>query len=100
MIGGKTYSLLCNLLSAVLPKKKDFAALATELKNHFEPKKVVIVERFNFYWRNQQVGESITTYVAELRRLATDCAFNAHLTEVLCDKFMCGYVAKLLNNAC
>ena len=90
VIGGKTYSLLRNLLSPALPKEKDFAALATELKNHFEPKKVVIVERFNFYRRNQQVGESIATYVAELRRLATDCAFNAHLTEALRDKFVCG----------
>ena len=90
MIGGKTYSLLRNLLSPALPKDKDFAALTTELKNHFEPKKVIIVERFNFYRRNQQVGESIATYVAELRRLATDCAFNAHLTEALRDKFVCG----------
>ena len=90
MIGGKTYSLLRNLLSPTLPKDKDFAALTTELKIHFEPKKVVIVERFNFYCRNQQVGESIATYVAELRRLATDCAFNAHLTEALRDKFVCG----------
>ena len=29
-------------------------------------------------------------YVAELRKLATDCAFNVHLTEVLRDKFVCG----------
>ena len=55
---------------------------------------MVIVERFNFYWCNQQVGESITTYVAELQRLATDCAFNAHLTEALRDKFVCGLHSK------
>ena len=90
VLGGKTYSLLRNLLSPALPKDKNFAELVTELKNHFKPKKVVIVERFNFYRRNQQVGESIATYVAELQRLATDCAFNAHLNEALRDKFMCG----------
>ena len=73
-----------------MPKEKDFATLVTELKNHFEPKKVAIVERFNFNRRSQQVGESIATYVAELRRLATDCAFNAHLTEALRNKFMSG----------
>ena len=94
MIGGKTYSLLRNLLSPTLPKEKDFAALATELKNHFEPKKVVIVKRFNFYQCNQQVGESIATHVAVLRRLATDCAFNVHLTEALHDKFVCGLCSK------
>ena len=90
VIGGKIYSLLCKLLSPALPKYKNFAALTTELKNHFEPKKAVIVERFNFYRRNQQVGESIATYVAELRRLATDCAFNVHFTKALRDKFVCG----------
>ena len=83
------YLLLSNFLYPALPKDKDFAVLAKGLKNHFEPKKVVIVERLNFYLRNKQVGESFTTYVAELRRLATDCAFNAHLTESLCDKFVC-----------
>ena len=90
VLGGKTYSLLRNLLSPALPKDKTFAELVTELKSHFEPKKVVIVERFNFYRRNQQVGETIATYVAELRRLATDCAFNAHLNDALRDKFVCG----------
>ena len=44
ILSGKTYSLLRNLLSPALPKEKDFAKLVTELKNHFEPKKVVIVE--------------------------------------------------------
>ena len=48
------------------------------------------MERFNFYHRNQQVGESIATHVTELRKLATDCAFNAHLNEALLDKFVCG----------
>ena len=89
LLGGKTYSLLCNLLSPALPKDKNFDELTAELKNHFEPKKVFIVERFNFYRRNQQVGESIATYVAKLRRSATDCAFNAHLNEALRDKFVC-----------
>ena len=28
--------------------------------------------------------------MAELRRLATDCAFNAHLNEASHDKFVCG----------
>lgn len=36
------------------------------------PKKMVIVEHFNF-------GESIATYVAELQRLTTDSAFSNHL---------------------
>jgi len=34
--------------SSALPKDKNFAKLVIELKNHFEPKKAVIVEQFNF----------------------------------------------------
>ena len=56
VLGSKTYTLLRNLLSPALPKDKDFAKLARELTSHFEPKKVVIVEQFNFYCRNQQAG--------------------------------------------
>ena len=56
------YNLLCNLVSLALPKDKSFGDLTREL-NHFEPKKVVIVERFNFYHCEQQSGESIATYV-------------------------------------
>ena len=59
VLSGKTYLLLRNLLPSALPKEKDFVELVTELKNYFEPKKVAILERFNFYRRNQQVGESL-----------------------------------------
>ena len=37
VLGGKTYALLHNLLSPALPKDKDFDALVSELKTHFEP---------------------------------------------------------------
>ena len=59
LLSGKTYLLPRNLLPPALPKEKDFAELVTELKNYFEPKKVAILERFNFYRCNQQVGESL-----------------------------------------
>ena len=57
---------------------------------HFEPKKVVITERFNFHRRNQAPDESIAKYVAELRKLTTNCDFGDYLEEVLRDHFICG----------
>ena len=59
VFGGKTYALLCSLLSPTLPKDKDFDELCCELKNHFEPKKVVIMKRSNFYCHNQEPSESM-----------------------------------------
>ena len=67
VIGVKTYSLLCDLLSPANPKDKSFAQLSEALKNHFEPKPMVIAERFTFYCRDQYPNESILEYVAELR---------------------------------
>ena len=57
--------------------------LAAELHKYYEPKKVVIAERFHFHRRSQGLGESIAEYVAELRKLTTSCAFGAYLNDVL-----------------
>ncbi len=36
------------------------------------------------------MAESVSDYVAELRRLATHCEFGEHLEEALRDRFVCG----------
>ena len=63
--------------------------MKAELKKHFEPKKVVIAKRFNFHRRNQAPDESIAEYVAELRKLTTNCDFGDYLEEALRDRFIC-----------
>ena len=35
-------------------------------------------------------GESIADFVAQLRCLATNCKFGAHLDDAMCDDFVCG----------
>ena len=90
VIGSKTYSLLRNLLAPNLPQNQAYAALMETLKKHFEPKPVVIAERFHFHRRNQAIGETISTYLAELRRLSTHCAFADYLEQALRDRLVCG----------
>ena len=34
-----------------------------------------MAERFHFYRRDQSAGETISEYIAELRRLSTHCEF-------------------------
>ncbi len=89
-IGGKTYTLLRNLLAPAVLKEKTLDEIITALKQHFEPKPIVIAERFHFHRRNQVVGESVADFVAELRRLATHCEFQTYLDEALRDRFVCG----------
>ena len=90
IIGGKNYTLLRKILSPEKPIEKSLEDLFAALKRHFEPKRVVIQERFCFYHREQAVGGTIAEYEAELRRLAMHCQFEAHLSQALRDRLVCG----------
>ena len=89
-VSGKTYSLLRNLVAPQLLKEKSFAQLKEILMAHFEPKLLVIAERFRFHQRSQQEIESFQEYVTELKRMAKHCNFRTYLNEALCDRLVCG----------
>ena len=86
-IGATVYSTLRDLLAPASPISADITKV---LKAHYEPKSLVIVERFHFHKREQSAGESIAEYIAELRRLAAKCAFAGYLDEALRGRFVCG----------
>jgi len=90
VIGGKTYALLSDLLAPAKPASKSFDELKEVLRKHYEPKPVIIAERFQFHRRNQAANETVTEYEAELRRLATHCAFGDYLSEAIRDRIVCG----------
>jgi len=66
VIGAKIYGVLRSLLAPERPQDKSYDALAQALTGHFEPKPLLIAERFYFYRCDQAPGESITDYIAEL----------------------------------
>ena len=90
VIGPKIYALLRDLLAPDKPQDKSVPDLFGTLKKHYEPKPVIIAERFRFHRQDQASGESIAEYLAELRRLATHCQFGDYLEEALRDRFVCG----------
>ena len=47
-------------------------------------------EHFRYHKRDQQENESIMVYTAEHRRLAEHGEFGAGLSDVLCDRLVCG----------
>ena len=89
-VGAQTYQLLRDLLAPANPKDSTLVDLFKQLTDHYEPKPITIAERFVFYQRNQRPQEAVTTYLAELRRLAAKCNFEAFLPEALRDRFVCG----------
>ena len=57
---------------------------------YYQPKPLVIAERFRFYQRSQNSTESVLDYAAELRRLTITCEFGDFLDSALRDRFVCG----------
>ena len=90
VIGMTHYTLLRGLVSPAKPEEKTLDELMGLLKTHYDPEPIVIAERFRFYQRNQKQGESISDYLAELRKLASRCQFRDFLGEALRDRLVCG----------
>ena len=90
VIGGMAYKIVRNLVAPASPKDKTYTELMDALSAHFSPKPLVIAERYRFHKRDQRPGESIATYVAELRRFARHCNFGTNLDDCLRDRLVCG----------
>ena len=90
IIGARAYDTLRNLLAPALPRDVSFDDLLGVLKQHYDPKPLVIAERFRFYRRSQTADETISEFVADLRRLSIKGEFKEFLDQALRDRFMCG----------
>ena len=82
VVGAATYKTLRNILSPEKPGENTYTELVEKLSRHFKPAPSEIVERFKFHSRVWRAGESIATYVAELRSLSEYCNFGATLNEI------------------
>lgn len=88
--GSKSYSLLRDLIQPRKPTDLTFVQLTTVLTNHFKPKPSVIVQRFKFHSKVRKEGQTVSVFVAELRRLTEFCAFGASLDDMIRDRLVCG----------
>ena len=89
-IGKNTFHMLRNLMAPAKLQDQSFEDIVKALLDHYEPKQLVIAERFNFNRRQQGPSESVADYVAELRRLSMKCEFGPFLDDALRDRFVCG----------
>ncbi|KRY90554.1 Transposon Tf2-9 polyprotein [Trichinella pseudospiralis] len=74
--GGAVFNLIQALISPANPNEKSFDEILFVLEEHFSRRPSEIVKRNAFYKRNQKIGESISDFVADLRRLAQGCNFS------------------------
>ncbi|PFX12679.1 Uncharacterized protein K02A2.6 [Stylophora pistillata] len=90
LIGSKTHTLLRDLHTPDKPATKSFQEIVTTVQQHLSPKPSEKAERFHFYKRIQRKGETVLTYVADLKKLATHCNFGTNLNEALREKLVGG----------
>ena len=76
VIGNETYSLLRNLLAPESPARKTVKTLSETLIEHLKPQPIIIAERCKFYCRDQSENETISEYLAQLRKLTLSCDFK------------------------
>ena len=88
--GPTTYQLICSLVSPKKPAELKFKEIAEIVQKHHDPKPSVIVQRYRFNTRYHCVGESVSTYVAELCQLSNHCDFGPSLQQMLRDILVCG----------
>lgn len=66
-IGSETYSVLKDLCTPSAPSSKTYIECVELLKSHYNPKKIVSLERFKFYKRDQKQNESFSDYVVHIK---------------------------------
>ena len=49
-----------------------------------------MVKRFRFHWRQQELGESVAAFEAELQKMASQCEFGEGSNDTLRDRLVCG----------
>ena len=72
------------------PGDKSYQDLVKVLTQHFKPVPSETVQRYKFHSQCQKPGESVATFIAELRLLAEFCNFGASLEAMLRDRVVCG----------
>lgn len=79
-IGLSTLSTLTSILSPDKPDKKPLTELKNELTNYYQPTPKALLERYKFTARKQKPGETVSQFVAELKKMAQNCKFVASTT--------------------
>ena len=72
------------------PGDKKFDELVALVQEHFTPKPSEIVQRYKFYTRTRQAGETVHQFVAALRNLSKHCNFGSTLNIMMRDRLVVG----------
>ncbi|UYV66236.1 K02A2.6-like [Cordylochernes scorpioides] len=75
---------------------ENFDLVINKFDDFCEPKKNVIFERFKFFSATQKDGETIDSFITELKGLSTSCEFESQKDSLIRDRIVYGIQDKAL----
>ena len=71
-------------------EKKDFETIIKKFKDYCQPRKNVVFERYRFWQRDQAKGESVDTWLKDIKIHASSCGFEEQRDLMLRDTLVFG----------
>lgn len=84
----ETYYTIINLIALKKPSEVDYEEIVWLVKQQFNLKLIVTVQRFKFNTRIR-AEESVAKYVEELRHIAIHCDYGDSLKDMFRDRLIC-----------
>ena len=88
-VGWEVFLKMKTLASPRPLTELDLPQIVNLMKEHYKKDTIEIAEHFKFFKRVQQEQETLTNYLAELRKLAKNCNFGGYLDTALRDQLVC-----------
>ena len=89
-IGSVAFKQLTSLIAPASVDEKTLKVLKETLQKYYGPVPSEVVQHYHFNSRNWKPGESVASYVAELRAIARHCHYGDSLLLMLRDRLVCG----------
>ncbi|KAK8784126.1 hypothetical protein V5799_009508, partial [Amblyomma americanum] len=80
LCGEQTYDTVCALIQPSTPAAVSYDDIIAALQKHYDPRPSEVYSRARFQRRDQLEGETVSAYIAALKRLAAHCNFGTLIT--------------------
>ncbi|KAK8773502.1 hypothetical protein V5799_011964, partial [Amblyomma americanum] len=80
LCGEQTYDTVCALIQPSTPAAVSYDDIVAALQKHYDPRPSEVYSRARFQRRDQLVGETVSAYIAALKKLAAHCNFGTLTT--------------------
>ena len=72
------------------PEERSFKDVVEAFSNYCDPKKNETVERYKFFTRVQEAGETLDKFITDVKILAATCNFEQLKESLIRDRIICG----------